>query len=132
MNIRSREKRPPPHKRLEGGDKLVLGGAVLTQTASHLDAEATGGTLEIEAAGGTSQVPQPTCSWTSRYRGRGREELGKCTIRIVSQSPVRARSIKNILVPPITKFWPKVPPRKRLMATKLNLRQKCVNQGNLT
>ena len=58
MNIRSREKRPPAHKRLEGGDKLVLGGAVLTQTASHLDAEAE-------------------------------EDLGKYTIRIVSQSPVR-------------------------------------------
>ena len=55
-------KRPAPHKRLEGGDKLVLGGAVLTQTASHLDAE---------AAGGTSQVPQPTCSWTSRYMSVG-------------------------------------------------------------
>ena len=40
-------KRPAPHKRLEGGDKLVLGGAVLTQTASHLDTEAAGATWEI-------------------------------------------------------------------------------------
>ena len=47
VNIRRREKRPPAHKRLEGGDKLVLGGAVLTQTASHLDAEAAEGTWEI-------------------------------------------------------------------------------------
>ena len=66
----------------------MLGGAVLTQTASHLDAEATGG---------TSQVPQPTCSWTSRYRGRGREQLWKYTIRIVSQSPVRVNQSHFLL-----------------------------------
>ena len=29
--------------------------------------------------------------------------------------------------PPIIKFWPKVPPKKRVIATQLNLLQKCVN-----
>ena len=30
--------------------------------------------------------------------------------------------------PPIIKFWPKGPPKKRLIATQLNSRQKCFNQ----
>ena len=35
------------------------------------------------------------------------------------------------LVPPVTKFWPKVHLKKRVIQTKLNSRQKCVNQVNL-
>ena len=34
--------------------------------------------------------------------------------------------LKNVCVPPTTKFWPKVPPKKRVIAKKLDLRQKCV------
>ena len=35
--------------------------------------------------------------------------------------------LKNVFVPPPTKFSPKVPPRTRVIATKLISRQKCVN-----
>ena len=40
------------------------------------------------------------------------------------------RTIKMFSAP-VTKFWPKVPLQKRVIATKLNSRQKCVNQVNL-
>ena len=36
--------------------------------------------------------------------------------------------LKNVFVPPGIKFEQKVPPKKRVIATKLNLRQKCVNR----
>ena len=33
----------------------------------------------------------------------------------------------NVFVPPPIKFWPKVPPKKRVIATMLNSRQNCLN-----
>ena len=43
---------------------------------------------------------------------------------------VAPNSIKMFYCPPSPNYWPKVPHKKRVVGTKLNLRQKCVNHGD--